>query len=130
MPDIAATTYLSPVVDCTFSVLSKPLYWVKPWPTSLSADSLNCVPETEKLAASAPLARARTRPPATTVGTPTATAKRRQLVRPYAASPCASFTDPPMDGETAAGHTANGSHRRRPCRSAASSEVRRCRRLT
>src|SRR6266545_39904 len=85
-----------------FTVVWASLYWANPSPTSVSALILNAWPDTVRLAANAPLARPKTRPAAATVGTPTATAKRRQLVRPYAGSPCASFTDPPRGMGTAA----------------------------
>src|SRR5690349_22779834 len=91
MPDMAAGT-------CAFdAVLRAPLYWVKPSPSSRSAESLNDVPEMEKLAATAPEATPATSPTATTVGATITRPKRRQLVRPSAEVPCESFTDPPRE---------------------------------
>src|SRR3954469_11988383 len=91
MPDMATGTSWSP----DLAVSSWPPYCAKPVPSSLSAEILNGWPEMANEAANAPLARPKTKAPAAAVGTATATAKRRQLVRPYAGSPCASFTDPP-----------------------------------
>ena len=57
-------------------------YWAKPWPSSRVAEILKDCPDTAKLAANAPCAIQNSMPPATTAGTPAATAKRRQSVRP------------------------------------------------
>src|SRR5690348_11240660 len=95
IPDMAAGT-VAPE-----PVWRPELYWVKPSPSSRSADSLNDVPEIEKLAATAPEATPATSPTATTVGATITRPKRRQLVRPSAAVPCESFTDPPRESQTA-----------------------------
>jgi hypothetical protein len=66
---------------------AKPPYCTKPVPSSLSADTLNCDPDTENDAAIAPFAMPKTMAAAAaTAGTITA-AKRRHLVRPCTALP-------------------------------------------
>src|SRR4051794_29443919 len=98
IPDLATGSTVEPVTSFFWLVCRVPLYCVKPVPTSLLADSLNDLPDTTKLAGTAPLATPAMSPTATTTGAIATTAKRRQLVRPYAGAPCASFTDPPSDG--------------------------------
>ena len=69
-----------------FSV-ARPPYWTKPVPSSLSAETLNCWPETLNDAAIAPVAWPKTMAPAMKVAGTTTVAKRFHRVRPFTALP-------------------------------------------
>ena len=66
-------------------------YWANPSPLRLSAETLNCCPETANDAASAPLARAMPRAAVPARAGTDSTANFRQLMRPVTGLPCASF---------------------------------------
>src|SRR6185437_3902813 len=73
---------------------AKPPYWTNPLPSSWSAETLNCEPDTENDAAIAPLAIPKTMAPAATTAGTMIAANRRHLVRPCTTVPllpCACF---------------------------------------